>query len=248
MILNANGRSRRTRSCAALGAATTFLLTMLAPMIGATSATAAGESVSSPTGVIYVGCWQKPYSYSADPSLVATYTYWYADLTLYDQGGQARGWDGVSYLDGTSGIASMQVCGTFASPGQWRLHMDVHYFSTSTGTHSLDTYLTMRDPLTKTALSVNDTTAAYGQQITFTAKSRLESSSGYLACRYCAVALQKFTSTGWKTVSKRIADSSGIARFVGLWPYVSNAPLHYRAVTQRSDDFQKSISGTAKVS
>jgi len=97
-------------------------------------------------------------------------------------------------------------------------------------------------PYSRTALSVNDKTASYGQRLRFRVRSTLQYPSGYYANKYATVALQKKTSSGWVRIGAGYTNIYGVAVIRVTWKH--RAMRAVRAVTPVTDDYRRSYSAT----
>lgn len=202
--------------------------------------------------VLHDGCYFHQFSWSV-PAEVDEKHDWTLAVTLRDRRGEV-----VQYVNRgpqhgrtgtTSGGEGFLFCSGKQTPGTHTLEAELAWatctltclVTTDHRDHATDTFV-VRKPVTRTGLRVNDTTAAHGQRLVFTARSRQECPSGFCAGAGRRVSLQRKTSSGWVTIATRTTGERGVVRFTPVWKHRRTVPV--RAVTRHSPEVRGSRSST----
>ncbi len=213
------------------------------------SASSTGFDVSrGPDAVTYGGCRDVAASYSVPDNIHANYD-WVMEVLTYDPSGQVVDNKSLTSVHGISdggsdpqrGTVGLLVCSTGAT-GTYRVESKLDYYN-SLGIHFYDEdsdTFRVRRPASRTAVGVNDATAAYGQTLHFTVKSSKERPSGLVANAGAKVRLEKYVGGTWRVIGTRTTDSYGKARFGVVWKYRSTVKT--RAVTVAGSGYTQSAS------
>jgi hypothetical protein len=94
----------------------------------------------------------------------------------------------------------------------------------------------------RTALSVSDPTASYGQRLRFRVRSTVQSATGYDGNEYATVALQRRSASGWNRIGTGRTNVDGVAVIPITWKH--RAVRAVRAVTPGTNDHRRSYSAT----
>jgi hypothetical protein len=215
-----------------------------------TAHAAEGPWVEGIDGVVYEGCNYQPFEYSIPPEMAA-YD-WSLAVTAYDPRGlEAAG----TYLwkdegDPASGTATgddngLQFC-SGDTAGTYTIKAELNFYGGPYADYRFDgTPFQMRRAHSRTTLQVNDTTASYGQRLTFRMRSTVEYPRGYFPNQYQYVTLQQKTAGGWKRLGRYFTDDTGRAIARVRWNYRSAVSV--RAVTQRTGDYDASTSAAIRI-
>jgi hypothetical protein len=207
-------------------------------------ASASGFDVSrDAVAVTYDGCRGYAVSYSV-PAGIHAGNDWVLTVATHDPAGALLDRRSISSVDGipANGTVDVLLCDD-ARPGTYRLESTLDYYNWlgfHTLDHDTDTF-TAREPGSTTSLRVNDSTAAYGQRLRFTAHAGKETPAGVVAHRGATVRLEKYVAGSWRVVGTTTTDSYGNARFSTVWKHRKAVPV--RAVTLPSGGLAGSTSG-----
>lgn len=188
--------------------------------------------VARDTAIVkYEGCRYYPVRYDVPDDVMASAYGWSLEVTFYDPRGIESDSD---YLfddeDPSSGNANAFICEDELA-GAWTLGATLEWYDAEYNTHTLKTSdsFSVRKTATRTGIAVNDTTANYGQKLTFTVSSQKQFPNGFFAEPYTAVRLQKYDSGVWRTFASGTTNQYGKYRFSGYWKF--RVAKKVRAVT-----------------
>lgn len=240
---------------ARIAVAVATVLTAALTVTGAATLTA-GPAAGGPTtwartgpGVLYEGCPKHPWRYAVSDEQ-ALYD-WAMFVTVYDPRGveAASGsvWadEGAPASGTATGDDALQLCDS-ALAGEYTFTAEIHFYGGPFEDQTLaPSTFVMRDPRSRTRLSVSDTTASYNQVIKFKMTSLQEYPKGYFGEDYETVVLQRRTPAGWKRVGGYTTNERGVATTRFRWN--ERAVVKVRAVTPRTTEHSKSISPTVTI-
>jgi hypothetical protein len=227
-------------------------LVATAGLVGTTSpasASSTGFDVSrGPDAVTYAGCRDFAASYSV-PSNIHSGNDWVLEVVTYDPSGAEVDRKSLTSVHGISeggsdapnGTVGLYICSAGAK-GTYRVESTLDYYNwlgIHTYDHDTDTF-EVRRPTSRTALKVDDATAAYGQTLHFTVASTQERPSGLVANAGAKVRLEKYVGGAWRVVATRTTDRYGKARFGVVWKHRSTVKT--RAVTVAGSGYGQSAS------
>lgn len=215
----------------------------LAAVVSFASPALADGSVDIPNGVIYPNCTYHQAKYSA-----ADYAWKFSGDVMDPTGGYASFlfFEGAAPGSGTTtGDDGLMFCGGMDRVGTYSITDGEYcYDDYSVCAYFSDTF-TMRKAYSRTTLSISDTTAAYGQRITFRATSKAEYKTGYFANKYETVRFQRRIDGVWRTFATASTNTYGAARVTVAWKYRSAKAV--RAVTVTTTEYAGSQSAVKTV-
>lgn len=218
-------------------------------VVGAGVATAAGAgsaTASTGNGVLYSGCWDHNYTYTASVPVGATH--WDLNLDVY-------GPDGIKvdsdYLYGSdavpgSGSGSVTICGSELG-GSYTLRgvlewTDADYNDYATTVAPV--VFVMRKPFTHTSLTPSTTNPRYGQRVTLSVSSKDERPNGYFANTWEKVQVQRYADGHWSNLSGGRLTTNDFGRASMRFRFASRGYVKLRAVTIATADYTRSLSAT----
>jgi hypothetical protein len=217
---------------------------------GAPPAHAATSSVSGVSGVIYDTCSYHRFRYAIDPAKAA-YD-WSLEVRAIDPRGVevSSSWlwkdEGDPPSGTTSGDDGLQICSS-EIPGTWRLEAELNFYGGPYTDEALPTTsFTMRKARSRASLSVNDSSARYGQRLRFASRVTGEFPTGYFALSWETVRLQKRTASGWQTIARTTTNENGVARFAITWKERRRKAI--RVVANPGTPYVGSVSRTLLIS
>jgi hypothetical protein len=221
-------------------AVTGTLTTVLLP--GA--AYAAEGSLSSGGSVLYSGCWEHPYTYSLPGAESADG--WSIDATLYGPDGIEVASD-YEYGEGApqaAATSTLQICSE-ELPGKYTITATATWYDTDSNRYLIPmtpATFTMRDPFTRTGVSVSTTNPRYGQPLSIAVSSKDERPNGFFANGYATVTVQRYTRGQWIALSGGRLHTNTYGRASDRWRFNSRVPMKLRAVTSATTAFGRSVS------
>jgi len=228
------------------------LVTVLAGVAAPVHASTTYGSTSGVNGVLYDDCVDQAYHYTVDVPPDAGYRA--VRSSLIAPTGKVVRTDYVAPdANQASGTSTLRICRPADPFGTYTIRARVEWGPDAEhpdqfSAQLADAHFSMRKPRTRTSLAVSTHQPAYGQVVIYRIFTRDERPGGYYPTSFAWVFLQRRVDGHWVRVrgSRTLTHSTGRVR-LRLRYLHHHKPMRYRAVTEPSSRFGRSVSPSIRL-